>query len=362
MKTQRVRIPDSDRVTWLVLDDNYLPVQPIQSYLRYLENIERSPNTVHAYAGHLKLYWEFLQDFHLNWAEVTLENLADFIHWLRSPEPRVASIQPKQAKRTEKTINAILTAVCGFYEFQERLGATKGVDVYRYQFQPGRKYKPFLHYINKGKKLRTRLLKVKEPKTFPGILTPEQINQLINACRRKRDKFLIYLLQESGMRIGEALGLRHEDIHTSGKNEVYVIYRDKNSNDARAKSRETRLLHVSKELMTLYSDYLIDEYPEDVDSDYVFVNIWEGKAGSPMTYSAVASLFNRLEKKTGIAARPHLFRHTHATDLIRNGWDMAHVQKRLGHASVQTTINTYTHLTDDDLKEAYQKYLSHRDK
>ena len=114
--------------------------------------------------------------------------------------------------------------------------------------------------------------------------------------------------------------------------------------------------------MTLYSDYLIDEYPETIDSDYMFINIWDGQIGSPITYSTVASLFSRLEKKTGIEARPHLFRHTHATDLIRDGWDMAHVKKRLGHASVQTTINTYTHLTDEDLKKAYQKYLQARDK
>lgn len=66
--------------------------------------------------------------------------------------------------------------------------------------------------------------------------------------------------------------------------------------------------------MTLYSNYLIEEYPLDVDSDYVFVNIWSGQVGSPMTYSAITSLFRQLEKKTGIDARPHLFRHTHATD------------------------------------------------
>lgn len=85
MKVQKVGIPDSEQVTWLVLDDNYLPVLPIQSYLRYLESLERSPNTIHAYAGHLKLYWEFWDDLHLNWVEVTLENKADFIHRLRSP-------------------------------------------------------------------------------------------------------------------------------------------------------------------------------------------------------------------------------------------------------------------------------------
>ncbi len=362
MKVQRVRIPDSDQVTWVVLDENYLPVQPIQDYLRYLDSLERSPNTVYAYAGHLKLFWEFLRDSNLDWLEVTLENLADFIHWLRCPDPRVASIQPQEAKRTEKTINAILAAVCSFYEFQERLGATEGVNAYRYQFQPGRKYKPFLHHINKGKEVRTRLLKLKEPKTFPGTLTQEQVHQLVDACNRLRDKFLICLLHESGMRIGEVLGLHHEDIHTSGENEIYVNPRDDNANGARAKSREPRIIHVTKELMTLYSDYLIDEYPEDVDSDYVFVNIWDGEPGSPMTYSAVASLFTRLNKKTGIDARPHLFRHTHATDLIRDGWDMAHVQKRLGHASVQTTINTYTHLTNEDLKSAYQTHLERRNK
>lgn len=359
---QRIRLPDSNRSSWLVIGDDYLPIEPIQSYLKYLESLERSPNTIQSYAGHLKLYWEFLQFIHLDWRVVTLENLADFIHWLRQPEPKVVSLQPYQAKRTERTINTILSAVCGFYEFQERIGATEGVDAYRASFQPGRKYKPFLHHINKGKEIRTKLLKVKEPKKFPGCLTQEQIKQLIDACNRIRDKFLICLLYETGLRIGEVLGLRHEDIHSTGENEIHVVPRLDNFNGARVKSATQRIVHVTKVLMKLYTDYLIEEYPEDIDSDYVFVNIWEGECGTPMTYAAVDSLFRRLSKKTGIDAHPHLLRHTHATELIRAGWDMAHVQKRLGHGSVQTTINTYTHLTDDDLKQAYQNYLEQRKK
>lgn len=65
----------------------------------------------------------------------------------------------------------------------------------------------------------------------------------------------------------------------------------------------------------------------------------------------------RLQKVTGIKLHPHMFRHTHATELIRSGWDMSYVQKRLGHVNVQTTVNTYVHLQDDDLQAAYQKYL-----
>ncbi len=246
MKVQRVRIPNSDRVTWLVLDDNYLSIVPIQSYLGYLESLERSPNTVVAYAGHLKLFWEFLRDWevHLDWMEVTLENLADFIHWLRCPDPRIVSIQPQEAKRTEKTINAILAAVCGFYEFQERLGIAKDVNVYRYQFQPGKKYKPFLHHINKGKEVRTRLLKLKEPKTFPGTLTAEQVHQLVNACKRLRDKFLICLLSETGMRIGEALGLRHEDIHTRPKGSEAVTSRHLKLENLSGKGFQKNLLNL----------------------------------------------------------------------------------------------------------------------
>ena len=253
-----------------------------------------------------------------------------------------------------------MSAVCSFYEFQSRNEVTTRIDTYRYQFQPGKKYKPFLHHLSKGKEVRTRLLKLKEPKLFPGVLTQEQIISLVAACQRTRDKFLICLLHESGMRIGEVLGLHHEDIHTSGQNEISVIFRDDNTNAARTKSRASRVIHVSRELMTLYSDYLINEYPESIDSNYVFLNIWEGKLGSPINLSNLASLFTRLEKKTGIDARPHLFRHTHATDHYREGWDMAHVQKRLGHASVQTTINTYTHLTDEELKEQYLQYLQRK--
>jgi len=48
--------------------------------------------------------------------------------------------------------------------------------------------------------------------------------------------------------------------------------------------------------MELYSDYLLNEYPENMDCDYVFVNIWEEKVGLQITYSSVNELFRQLEK------------------------------------------------------------------
>ena len=357
MKVQRIQLPNSGQVTWILISDDYLPIKPANDYLRYLESLEKSPNTIQNYAHHLKLFWEFLRDSSLDWKEVGELQLADFILWLRSPNPKVTSMQSQQAKRTEKTINTILAAVFSFYEFHQRNGAVKAVEIYRYVNQPNRKYKPLLYEMTKNKAVKTRLLKLKEPKTFPDTLTPEQVEQLIDGSKRIRDKFLIRLLYETGMRIGEALGLRHEDIHSAaGKNEIRIVPREDNYNNARAKSNKERMVQVTGALMQLYGRYVIDEYP-DVDSDYVFVNIWDGEPGTSMNYSTVTGLFKRLQKKTGIKVTPHLLRHTHATELIRGGMDMAYVQKRLGHSSIQTTINTYVHVTDEDMKEAYKKYL-----
>ncbi|HIK13840.1 MAG TPA: tyrosine-type recombinase/integrase [Leptolyngbyaceae cyanobacterium M33_DOE_097] len=360
MKTQRVRFPDG-KTSWVVLDDKYQPIQPITQYIRYLQNLERSPNTVSSYASHMKLYWEFLQDACLDWTHVNLEKLADFVLWLREPGPGTISIQSQEARRSERTINKILSAIYGFYEFHYRIGNVEDLKAYGYQFLKNRRYKPFLQHITKSRATRTCLLKLKEPKRKVQTFTQEQIKQLIDSCYTTRDKFLLCLLLESGIRIGQALGLRHEDIR-SWDNEIDIVPRKNNANGARSKSLESNTIHVSQELMGLYSQYLITEYPEDLNSDYVFVNLWGGEIGKALTYNAVNQLFRRLSEKTGIPAHAHIFRHTHATDLIREGWDSALIQKRLGHANVQTTINTYTHLNDADMKAAYQEYWQKKQK
>lgn len=359
MKVQRIRLPDQTQ-SWLVLDDNYLPVLPIQSYLRYLERLEYSPNTIHNYAAHLKQFWEFLRDTQYEWHAITVEQLADFVRWLRHPASKVISIQGQPARRTERTINTILAAVYSFYQYQEQIGNVAGLQAYRYGVRHRSKYKSLLHHIQAGKEQKTKLLKLKEPRQPPSVLTSAQVQQIVEACHHLRDQLLICLLYETGMRIGQVLGLRHADVR-SWDNEIQVVPRTDNANGARSKSKQNYIVHVSQPLMRLYAEYLINEYPEDLDSDYVFINLWSGQIGQPMSYSTVASLLQHLSQMTGIALHAHLFRHTHATELLRQGWELSYVQKRLGHANVQTTANTYVHLQDDDLKAAYQQYLAQKE-
>ncbi len=342
------------KTIWIVLGDDYAPVEPIQQYLNHLFNRELSPNTIQSYARYLKLYWEYLTQQNLDWRNISIEDLSNYIHWLRvGGKSDVISLQPQTAIRSEKTVNHAMTAVHTFYEFHTHLG-TVGNDkrFTRFNIPIGGRYKSFLAGIAKAKPRRTSLLRLKEPKKFPGCLTPEQVKLLVNGCNRLRDKLIILMLYETGMRKGELLGLRHEDMGDFGENEIRVVARV-NINGARAKSGD-RTIAVSRELMQLYNEYLIREYP-DVDSDYVFVNCWSGKIGHPMNYKSLNQLFKQLEKKTGVHAYPHLLRHTHATELLLSGIDIYHVSKRLGHTSVNTTIDTYGHLSDKDLQTVIEK-------
>src|SRR5262249_33700433 len=132
----------------------------------------------------------------------------------------------------------------------------------------GRPYKSFLHGIGKNRPTKIKRLKLKAPKRLPPIVSIDQVGKLIEACHRLRDKFLVCLLYETGMRLGQALGHKHQDVN-SKERVIKIIPRNDNANGVRAKTREPYSIHVSVNLMRLYADYLINEV-QDIVSDYVF--------------------------------------------------------------------------------------------
>jgi integrase len=160
------------------------------------------------------------------------------------------------------------------------------------------------------------------------------------------------VLYDTGMRVGEALGLRHEDV-AAAEREITVAPRV-NANGARAKSGTARTIPVSPELIRLYADYLHGEYG-DIDSDYVFVNLFAAPRGQAWSYPAVYDLVTRLRAKTGIDFDPHWFRHSVATRMLRDGVPVEVVSKVLGHSSVAITSAVYGHLTAEDARAALEK-------
>lgn len=366
MRVQKIESTDASKISYTIITENFVPFQPAEQYLVWLESTGKSPNTVRSYAFHLTVFLNYLNSKRGVWNEINTETLIDYVRFLQTPTPNELSaktynvikfpnLKEQTPHRAASTVNVMIAAVVSFYEFQSRLGTSPNLNIY--QSSGNRRhsaYKPFLHHISKRFPSLKNTLKLKKSKIIPKTISNEDFQTLVTACDRIRDKFLLCLLFEGGLRIGQALGLRHEDIK-SFDNEVTIVPRNNNVNFARAKSLDSYTVHISKSVMELYTDYLINEL-EDIESDYVFVNLWAEPIGRAMRYPAIIDLFKRLEKNTGIKIHPHMLRHTHATNFIRAGGGMAIAQRRLGHKSIQTTQDIYTHVTDEDMRREYDKY------
>lgn len=163
------------------------------------------------------------------------------------------------------------------------------------------------------------------------------------------------LLYESGLRVGQCLGLTHADLSVED-GALQIVPRPDNPNGARAKTRTMHTIPLPATLFSLYTDYLVDELGAlEVESlpDFVFVNLFEGEIGRPMSYTAVMSLVKRLRKRTGIRFTPHMFRHSRATTWIRDdALPLPVVSRLLTHTSIQTTSDIYLHLSPADLRAA----------
>jgi len=183
---QRVVLPASGQESWTVLGDDDAPVAPIESYLAFLSDIKRSPNTVKAYANDLKNWFVFLQARALDWRGVRLEDVGDFVAWLRlPPEDRtgqVAVLPSVRARCTEATINRKLSALSAFYQHAARGGVDLGDLLV--SWQPGRRssWKPFLHHISKSMPAPRRGIALKAERKLPLVLTVCEVQQILDTA------------------------------------------------------------------------------------------------------------------------------------------------------------------------------------
>jgi integrase len=303
----------------------------------------------------LKDYWCFIRFRGLDWREARLEDIGEFVAWLQLPPAgragEAAVLPSVTAHVGASTVNRKLAAVSAFYVHQARNGAGAGDLLAAWRTGGRGGWKPFLHHVSKRQPYRGRAISVKVPKKLPRVLTVAEMQAILDACTRLRDRFFFAVLHETGCRAGEVLGLRHEDI-AAAECEVSIVARE-NANGARAKSGG-RTVPVGPELIRLYADYLHEEYGTAC-SDYVFINIWAEPKGHAWSYQAAYDLVLRLRARTGIAFDPHWFRHSAATRWLRDGVRIEVVSALLGHSSVTVTESVYGHLTAEDARAALEK-------
>jgi integrase/recombinase XerD len=121
MKVQEIYL-ESNSKRYILIDGEGIPVIPVVKYLKYLDTTDRSSNTQKTYCYALKQYFIFLEQNNLDYKTIKLEDLVEFIAWLRNPykDLKATPLQPAKARKTESTINLILTAITGFYNYLYR--------------------------------------------------------------------------------------------------------------------------------------------------------------------------------------------------------------------------------------------------
>ncbi|MFS7198851.1 tyrosine-type recombinase/integrase [Carnobacterium divergens] len=266
-------------------------------------------------------------------------------------------IFPNQPIRKAKTVNIIINTVLGFYDYLMRHEdySIQLTERLKKQVSGSRKgFKSFLHHINKDKSFTSHILKLKVPKRQPKTLSKDQISIIMNACSNIRDLFLIQLLWESSMRIGESLTLWLEDFEVDAR-KIHIRDRGELSNLAEIKTIcSPRSIDVSEDLINMYFEFIAEFHTDEVDTNHVFIKLSGENKGQPLEYTDVVALVQRLRKKTGIYFTPHMLRHSSLTELRKAGWRDEHLMNRAGHAHIQTTMQMYIHPSDEDIRKDWE--------
>lgn len=184
--------------------------------------------------------------------------------------------------------------------------------------------------------------------TLPHFLTPAEVERLLaqpdlSSDKGLRDRTMLEVLYATGLRVSELLGLRLRDLDL----ETGVL-------NCLGKGSKQRRVPLGRSAISYLRQYLLvrSRLMAGRTVDLLFVD----KSGRTLTRQR----FWRLIKDYGAAAgisyiTPHILRHSFATALLSNGADLRSVQMLLGHSDIGTT-QIYTHVTDEHLRNAYQKF------
>lgn len=167
---------------------------------------------------------------------------------------------------------------------------------------------------------------------IPDTLDWDEIKRMIEASRDIYDALIVSILAETGIRASELLQIRIRDIDLD-RGEVRV----------RGKYGKERIVFLGPTSRALIKAYIdaVDPHPRARLID--------------MTYQALHKRLKKLAARAGVdpsKVRPHVLRHTFATEAIRRGMSLPALQKLLGHSDIKIT-EVYLHMNIEDVRREY---------
>jgi len=179
-----------------------------------------------------------------------------------------------------------------------------------------------------------KIKKTQETLKSDDILTPEDINKLLETCNNHYDKALIAFLYESGCRISEAQRLKWKDLQDTTEGIIISVPTKKTSAGFR------------KMILPFASQYLrnLQIYSYGKPDNFIF----------NLAYRTHSERIQKIKKEAGITKpfTAHKLRHAQATQLVKDGVQEAIIRKKLGWTPSSSMITRYQHLSDDSVIDA----------
>lgn len=285
--------------------------EAIDRFYNYIANERRLS------AGTVRLYAADLDDLaaHLRESQVaTMEELT--AHDLREWEIRHIG-----AGEAPRTIRRRMSTVSSWLLFLRRQG-----------------------YYDKD--LMAKLAVPKEPQRLPIFFRESETEHLYDADLfgddffGRRDRLMLRLLYETGIRRSELVGLR------DGSADLSTL-----TLKVCGKGDKERLIPIESELAHNISEYLTLKQQEIGNVEWMFVN-HKGRQMSPESVNYVVKKYMTALSNADRVS-PHVFRHSFATHILNEGGDLTAIKELMGHENLATT-EVYTHVTRERMKEVYK--------
>ncbi|MCX7708955.1 MAG: site-specific integrase, partial [Clostridia bacterium] len=192
------------------------------------------------------------------------------------------------------------------------------------------------------------------------VLSDSQLQLLFDTVKEEAVFIPIFIAATTGMRLGEVCGLQNEDVDI--QNKIFTIRKSfkrisgemkLNSTKTHRSKRPVPMLPGTEKVLLEYirkkKSYKVQFLSSYKDSEHFCV--WQD--GSPILPDYVTKVFKKYSRRLGFSESIsfHSLRHTHASWLLRQGVNPKVVSERLGHTSVNITLNTYSHLMPNTQKD-----------
>ena len=321
-----------ERGQYRLVDAKRRPISVANRFLVAVAVRGLSLATVRAYGFDLVVLYRWFDHSGHSLRALSGDKLLDYIG-----AQRLAAAQPRSINRRLTTAR-LLYRFCMGRDLESGPGAIGPAPYYRGR---GKDRVLGLHKLPRRRQLA---LRVNVPRRVVEPLSSAEVRRFLRSLRRYRDVAIVHLMLLCGLRSAEVLQLQTGD----------VLFEDVQLR-IRGKGERERVLPLPQVVARSIADYVRWERPVDCKTVRLFVVLQGRQRGGPMTAAGLRSLFRQRRRDRAIArANPHRFRHTFGADMARSGVRLPILQRMMGHADADTTLQ-YIHLSMADIADEYRR-------